>query len=479
MTSLAPHTGAPGTAPGSGRPLVDPATGACFGHLPDTTAHGCAEAVQDAAGAFAAWSGAGPHARGEALQRLADAVASRRADFVEAERRCAGKPVARIGGEVDFAVRVLRWFAHAAVAPWGEVHPAGPGARSYTDRLPLGVCVAICPSNYPLLMAVWKAAGALAYGNTVVLKPSPETPLSVRLLVELAGQVLPRRVLGAVYGGAQVGRVLCGLPQVAAVSFTGSTAAGREVARRCAAGLKRVSLELGGKNPLLVFADADLEAAAAAAVEAFAGNSGQVCVGASRLLVHQSVHGAFVRRVAEQAAALRLGPTQDPDTGLGPLVTAAAVRRVQSAVREAVALGATALPPGGTPVALPGACAGGFYVRPVVLDQVPVTARAWREELFGPVLSVRSFSSDEQALQLAADTDYGLSASVWTADAARIERLGRDLRCGMLWFNSWGDTDESVSVGGIGNSGYGRELGVHAVDQYTHTRAVWVTGGPR
>ena len=357
------------------------------------------------------------------------------------------------------------------------MHPPAPGTRVYTDRLPLGVCVAICPANYPLLMAAWKAGAALAFGNTVVVKPAPETPQSVRLLIELAREVLPPGVLSAVHGDAGTGRLLCTLPEVAAVSFTGSTAAGREVAGTCADGVKRVALELGGKNPFVVFPDADLEAAAVAAVEAFTGNSGQMCVAASRLVVHESVAAGLVARIAELAAARPLGPTDDPGTALGPLISRRAVDRAAAAVDEAVAQGAGALlPPGAATVraALEGRCADGFYIHPVVLDRVPTTARAWREELFAPVLAVRTFRDEDEAVRLAHDTDYGLSASVWTSDAGRTERLAARLRAGMLWFNTWGDTDESVSVGGLGLSGYGRELGVDAVDQYTHTRAVWI-----
>ncbi|MET7622240.1 aldehyde dehydrogenase family protein [Streptomyces sp. NPDC005408] len=469
---IAPHTG-----DSRGRPLYDPSTGECFDALPDSTPDECARTVRRAADAGGPWNESGPRHRSERLHRLADLVHERRDAFIELERRGAGKPVGRVGGEVDFAVRAFRWFAHAALHPAGEVHPAGPGLRAYTDRVPLGVCAAICPANYPLLMAAWKAAAALAYGNTVVVKPAPETPLSVRLLVETAREVLPPHVLGAVYGGSEVGRLLCELPDIAAVSFTGSTAAGSDVARRCAAGVKRVSLELGGKNPLVVFPDADLDAAAAAAVEAFTGNSGQMCVAASRLIVHESVHSDFVRELAARAGSRALGPTDDPGTQLGPLITARAVDRVTEAVDEAVAQGASALlPPGRSTLRphLPGACGQGFYVNPVVLDQVTTTGRAWRQELFGPVLAVRSFRTEDEALSLAHDTAYGLSASVWTADSGRTERLAGRLRAGLLWFNTWGDTDETISVGGIGHSGYGRELGVHAADQYTHTRAVWI-----
>ncbi|MFD9794358.1 aldehyde dehydrogenase family protein [Streptomyces sp. NPDC059070] len=465
--------------PGAGteRELYDPATGEVHARLADSTAEECAAAVDAAARAFDGWQDAGPRHRAGCLRALAALVRAHRADFVELERVGAGKPVARIGGEVDFAVRALEWFAEQALRPWGEVHPSGPGTRAYTDRVALGVCAAIVPSNYPLLMAAWKVGGALAYGNTAVVKPAPETPLSVRLLVELGRRVLPEGVLGAVYGGAAAGRLLCALPGVAAVSFTGSTAAGREVAAHCAPGLKRVSLELGGKNPLVVFPDADLEAAAASAVEAFTGNSGQMCVGASRLIVHESVRGDFVREVAARAFARRVGPTADPRTELGPLISARAVERVASAVGEAVDKGVTALLPPGRREVRPepsGPHGGGFYVSPVVLDEVPGELRAWREELFGPVLAVRGFRTEREALELAHDTEYGLSASVWTADGGRVERFARRLRAGMLWFNTWGDTDEHISVGGIGHSGYGRELGVHAAEQYTQTRAVWL-----
>ncbi len=471
MTTLAP----PAARTGTGRALIDPATGECFATLADSTAAECADTVRRAAEAFTAWSEAGPRRRGEALHRLADLMHERRADFIELERRQAGKPVFRVGGEVDFAVRAVRWFAGAALHPAGEVHPSGPGVRAYTDRVPLGVCAAVCPANYPLLMAAWKAAAALAHGNTVVVKPAPQTPLSVRLLVDLGREALPPDVLGAVYGGGDVGQRLCDLPEVAAVSFTGSTAAGREVARRCAGGVKRVSLELGGKNPLVVFPDADLDAVAGAAVEAFTGNSGQMCVAASRLVVHESVRAELVAEIAARAADLCLGATDDPATRLGPLITAEALSRAVSAVEEAAEDGAVVHGAAGSlrPV-LDGACGGGHYLRPVVLDRAPQGGRAWRQELFAPVLAVRSFRTEGEALRLAHDTEYGLSASVWTADSHRIEGFARRLRAGMLWFNTWGDTDETISVGGIGASGYGRELGVHAADQYTHTRAVWI-----
>ncbi|MFH0246486.1 aldehyde dehydrogenase family protein [Streptomyces sp. HK10] len=461
-----------------GRPVLDPATGRTVTRLPDTDGPGVADAVARADAAFReVWSDTSPARRSGLLRDLGDLLRDDRDEFAALERLDAGKPTARAAGEVDFAARVVDWFAAAARYPVGETHPAGPGMRTYTDRVPVGVCAAITPNNYPLLLAVWKIAAALAYGNTVVVKPAPETPLSIRRLVGRAGELLPEGVLTAVYGGAGTGRLLCDQPAVGMVSFTGSTTAGREVARRCADGLRPVSLELGGKSPVVVFRDADLDAAARAVVAGFTGNTGQMCVAGSRLIVEQAVHDEFVGRVAELAGALRVGPPEDPGTDLGPLISRAAAERTAEVVEEAAARGARViLPPGRRGVRHD--LGGGFFVHPAIVDGAPFDGRAWREEIFGPVLSVASFATDAEALDLAHDTAYGLSASVWTSDADRTERFGRALRAGMVWVNTWGDTEETVSVSGLGQSGYGRELGIHAVEGYTRPRAVWVAHRP-
>ncbi|MFI9808945.1 aldehyde dehydrogenase family protein [Streptomyces sp. NPDC052301] len=458
----------------AGRPVLDPATGRALTQVPDTDGPGVADAVARADAAFhEGWADTSPARRAGLLRDLGQLLREDRDELAALERSNAGKPTERALGEVDFAAQVVDWFAAAARYPVGETHPAGPGMRTYTDRVPVGVCAAIVPNNYPLLLAVWKIAAALAYGNTVVVKPAPETPLSLGRLVDRATEVLPEGVLTAVHGGAEPGRLLCDHPAVGMVSFTGSTAAGREVARRCADGLKPVSLELGGKSPVVVFRDADLDAAARAVVTGFTGNTGQVCVAGSRLIVDRAVHAEFVGRVAELAGALRVGRPADPGTDLGPLISRAAADRTAEVAEEAAARGARMiLPPGRSTVRHD--LDGGFYVHPVVLDDVPYDSRAWREEIFGPVLSVASFDEDTEALALAHDTAYGLSASVWTSDADRAERFGRALRAGMVWVNTWGDTEETVSVSGLGQSGYGRELGIHAVEGYTRPRAVWV-----
>lgn len=458
----------------AGRAILDPATGRTFAHVPDTSGSGVGDAVARAASAFhEGWADTSPAHRSGRLRELAGLLRDDRDALAALEQRNAGKPLARAVGEVEFAAQVVDWFAAAARYPVGETHPAGPGMRTYTDRVPVGVCVAIAPNNYPLLLAVWKIAAALAYGNTIVVKPAPETPLSIRRLVERAAEVLPEGVLTAVYGGAGTGRLLCDHPAVGMVSFTGSTAAGREVARRCADGLKPVSLELGGKSPVVVFRDADLDEAARAVVTGFTGNTGQVCVAGTRLIVDRAVHTEFVGRVAELAAALRVGLPQDPTTDLGPLISRAAVDRAAELVDEAELRGAKVIVPPGR-AGIRHELGGGFFVNPVILDGAPSDSRAWREEIFAPVLSVAAFDTDAEALSLAHDTAYGLSASVWTSDAHRVERFSRALRAGMVWVNTWGDTEETVSVGGLGQSGYGRELGLHAVEGYTRPRAVWV-----
>jgi acyl-CoA reductase-like NAD-dependent aldehyde dehydrogenase len=462
----------------AGRPVLDPATGRAITLLPDTDGPGVADAVARADAAFrGTWADTSPAHRSGLLHELGNLLREDRDELAALERLGAGKPTTRAVGEVDFAARVVDWFAAAARYPVGETHPTGPGMRTCTDRVPVGVCAAIAPNNYPLLLAVWKIAAALAYGNTVVVKPAPETPLSTRRLVDRAAELLPQGVLTAVHGGAETGRLLCDHPAVGMVSFTGSTTAGREVARRCAEGLKPVSLELGGKSPVIVFRDADLDAAAQAVVAGFTGNTGQMCVAGTRLIVDRAVHDDFVARVAELAAALRVGPPQAPSTDLGPLISRAAADRAAEAVEEAAAQGAQViLPPGRFGVRHD--LDGGFFVNPVIVDRAPPDSRAWREEIFGPVLSVASFDADAEALALAHDTAYGLSASVWTSDADRVERFSRALRAGMVWVNTWGDTEETVSVSGLGQSGYGRELGIHAVEGYTRPRAVWVAHRP-
>ena len=460
-------------AHGPSRVLYDPSYGTPIAEFAEASADEAAAAVSAAARAFPAWADRHPRDRQDLLMALAGAVGAAADELAVLEALDAGQPLARARGEVAFAERTLRYFAGAPMRPAGEVNPSATGTLAYTDRIPLGVCAAIAPSNYPLLLSVWKIAAALAYGNTVVLKPAEETPLSALRFAELAGDAgLPPGVLTVVTGGPDTGRLLCRHPAVAAVSFTGSTSAGREVGALCAQGIKPVSLELGGVSPFVVLADADLEAAATALVEAFTGNTGQMCVAAGRLIVESPVREEFVERVARTAAGRRVGPALEPATELGPLVSEEIRISWSKHVDEALASGARVVEPRGGEV--PG---GGFYVSPVVLDCVDPDMPIAREEVFGPVLPVIEVPSAEEAVRLAADTPFGLAASLWTRDLSQAHRAARTLRAGMVWINTYGDTEEHISVGGIGLSGHGRELGVHAQEQYTATRAIFMAHG--
>ncbi|MCO5995370.1 aldehyde dehydrogenase family protein [Actinoallomurus rhizosphaericola] len=460
-------------ARGPSRVLYDPSYGTPIAEFAEASADEVAAAVAEAVRAFPAWAGCHPRDRQDVLLALADQVDRATDELTELEALNSGKPLAQARGEMTFAVRTLRYFAGTPMRPTGELNPSAGGTLAYTDRTPLGVCAAIAPSNYPLLLSVWKLAAALAYGNAVILKPAEETPLSALRFAELAHDAgLPPGVLAVVTGGPETGRLLCRHPDVAAVSFTGSTAAGRDVAALCAEGIKPVSLELGGVSPFVVLADADLDAAAAALVEGFTGNTGQMCVAAGRLIVESPVREAFVERVARAAAARRIGPAFDPGTELGPLVSAEARDHWTRQVDRALTAGARVVEPRGAEPS-----GGGYYVAPVVLDGVRPDMPIAREEVFGPVLPVIDAPSADEALRLAADTRFGLAASLWTRDLHQAHRAAGALRAGMVWINTYGDTEEHISVGGIGLSGYGRELGEHAREQYTATRAVFMAHG--
>ena len=444
--------------------VIEPATEAVLAEVERAGAEQVDEAVAAAKAALKAWRALTPGARAGCLRDVADALAQRHEELSVLEARNAGKPIADARGEIGMAIDTFRYYAGAPERLLGDTIPVA-GGQAWTVREPLGVVGLITPWNFPLAIASWKLAPALAAGNTVVLKPAELTPLSALRFGEIALEAgLPPGVVNVVVGpGSVCGARLVEHPDVAKIAFTGSTEVGRSIAAGAAQTIKRVTLELGGKSANVVFADADLQAAAAAAPMAVFGNAGQDCCARSRILVQEGAVDRFMELLAEAVQAIVVGPPLDEQTQMGPLISAAQRASVQSFLD------------GGDPVAVRGSAPDGpgFWFAPTVLAPVEPDSRVAREEIFGPIAAVIPFTDEADAVRLANDTIYGLSGSVWTRDGARALRMTRAIETGVISVNSNNSVRVTTPFGGFKQSGYGRELGPHALDAYTEVKAIY------
>ncbi|MEV6394562.1 aldehyde dehydrogenase family protein [Streptomyces sp. NPDC051907] len=470
------------SASGRQREIRCPADGSHVASVSEGTRADAEDAIRAARRAFdeGAWPHTPERERGALLLRVAGLLEEQVAAFARAESLDTGKRLVESEFDVADVVACFRWFGSVAGAHAGRVVDTGSDdAISRVVYEPVGVCGLITPWNYPLLQAAWKVAPALAAGNTLVLKPSELTPsTSVLLMGVLAEAGLPPGVANLVLGaGPEVGAPLAESPDVDLVSFTGGLETGRRVMAASAATVKKVALELGGKNPNVVFADADLDTALDFALTAVFLHSGQVCSAGTRLIVEDSVHDSFVDELVRRAELIRLGGPFDADAETGPLISAAHRDKVEEYVAVGVAEGAVLRCGGRRP---DGArLQDGFYYPPTVLDECHQGMRAVHEESFGPVLTVERFADEDDAVRIANDTEYGLAGAVWTQDAGKAQRVARRLRHGTVWINDYHPYLPQAEWGGFGRSGIGRELGPSGLDEYREPKHIWQNIRPR
>ncbi len=457
---------------------VEPATGTAYASVPDSGDEDVAAAVQAAARAFPSWSRTPAEERTRILLDLAARLEARLDEFARAESVDTGKPISLARAmDIPRAVANFRFFATGAMHLHSESHATDHRALNYTLRRPRGVAGVISPWNLPLYLLTWKIAPALATGNTVVAKPSEMTPMTAYLLAQVARDAgLPPGVLNIVHGrGAGAGAALVRHPAVPTISFTGGTATGASIAQTAAPLFKKVALELGGKNPNLVFADADLDAAVATSLRAAFTNQGEICLAGSRLYVEEPVFETFTARLVEGARRLRLGDPLDAATEQGALISAAHRDKVLGYLELAKNEGGTIHCGGGVPSKPPNErCRGGYFIEPTVISGLAPTSRVLREEIFGPVVTVAPFRNEDEAVGLANGTDYGLAAIVLTENLARAHRLAERVDSGTIWVNCWLLRDLRVPFGGMKKSGVGREGGEEAVRFFTEPKNVCI-----
>ena len=463
---------------GAGAPFdnLNPASGALLGLVHDADAADVDAAVAAAQRGFAVWSAMTAAERGRILHRAAALLRSRNEELAAIEVADCGKPLQEaLVVDVHSGADCIEYFAGAAATLTGMQVPL-KNAFAYTRREPLGVCVGIGAWNYPLQIACWKSAPALAAGNAMVFKPSELTPMTALKLAEVYLEAgVPPGVFNVLQGRGTTGALLAAHPGVAKVSVTGSVGTGKKVMQTAAGTLKRVTMELGGKSPLLVFDDADLEQAVAAAMMGNFYTQGEVCTNCTRVFVQRGLAGRFLARLTERTALMRLGDPMDPLTEVGALISAAHADKVLDYIASGVQEGAT-LAAGGRRVAVPG-LAGGNFVAPTIFADCHDGMRIVREEIFGPVLAMLVFDTEAEAVQRANGTRFGLAAGVFTRDVARAHRVAGQLKAGLCWINNYNVTPIEMPFGGAGESGIGHENSMAALDHYTQLKTVYVELG--
>ncbi|HZV80407.1 MAG TPA: aldehyde dehydrogenase family protein [Candidatus Binatus sp.] len=459
---------------GGVRELINPSNGEVVARVAEGTKQDAQSAIAAARRAFddGPWRDTPAQDRAKLLFKLADKIEENAAELARLETLNNGKPVRETEYDVADAANCFRYYAGLATKPHGETFEVPAPSATMVVREPIGVCGQIIPWNYPLLMAAWKLAPALAAGNTCVLKPSELTPLTVLRLADFVdGLEFPKGVVNIVVGaGPIVGAAIAESSDVDKVAFTGGTKTGRSIMQAATGNLKKISLELGGKSPNIVFADADFDTAVDYALFGIFANAGQVCSAGSRLLLEDSIHDKFVKRLVERARQITVGDGFDETTEMGPLISKAHSQKVEDYIKTGIAEGAKLETGGGRPTGELGA--RGNFIEPTIFSNTKPDMRIVQEEIFGPVLVVQRFKDEAEAVKLANDTVYGLAGAVFTNDIAKAHRVIKKLRAGITWINTYHPTYNEAPWGGYKQSGIGRELGTHGYDQYTEVKQI-------
>ncbi len=459
------------------RAIYNPAQGEVMAQVPEATVADVEKAIAAARREFdeGEWPNLAPARRGRILLKIAEAIRSRAEELARLETMNMGKPLSESRGDIADAADSFEYYGGLANKITGEVNPISGRALDFTLKEPVGVCGQIIPWNFPLMMAAWKIAPALAAGCTVILKPAEQTPLTALKLAEILDSIaeLPKGVVNIITGdGPTVGAALVKSHDIDKIAFTGSTEVGKWILKTAAeTNLKKVTLELGGKSPNIFFADADFEMAIAGAVFGIFYNQGEVCSAGSRILVEKSIHQKLVEAMAERAKQIRMGDGLDSNTKMGPLVTAEHRARVESYVRIGKEGGAKLVCGGNRPG---GSLSRGFYIEPTIFDNVDFNSRLAQEEVFGPVVAIIPFENEKEAIRLANHTQYGLAAGVWTKDFTKAMQLVKKIRAGIVWVNHYHPAPMEAPWGGYKQSGIGRELGKYGIENYLQTKQVYI-----